>query len=82
MAGSTAATPASVQFPHIPPFAHDPSDPTSATTWLRQVEIKYAFVPNLTEAHKVGLVAAVLDAETFKRVDRALLPEDITTLNG
>uniref|UniRef100_A0A914QA38 CCHC-type domain-containing protein n=1 Tax=Panagrolaimus davidi TaxID=227884 RepID=A0A914QA38_9BILA len=69
----------SIAFPHLPPFIHDPTNPTSAATWLKQVEIKYKFTANLTDDHKVGLVASVLDSQTFDRVSRALLPADITT---
>uniref|UniRef100_A0A914Q1Q4 RNA-directed DNA polymerase n=1 Tax=Panagrolaimus davidi TaxID=227884 RepID=A0A914Q1Q4_9BILA len=69
----------SIAFPHLPPFIHDPTNPTSASTWLKQVEIKYKFATNLTDDHKVGLVASVLDSQNFDRVSRALLPEDITT---
>uniref|UniRef100_A0A914P137 CCHC-type domain-containing protein n=1 Tax=Panagrolaimus davidi TaxID=227884 RepID=A0A914P137_9BILA len=77
--GSGDATQTTVTFPHLPAFVSDPTDPTGATTWLQQVEMKFKLSPNLTAEHKIALVSSTFDSETFKRISRALLPADVTT---
>uniref|UniRef100_A0A914P461 CCHC-type domain-containing protein n=1 Tax=Panagrolaimus davidi TaxID=227884 RepID=A0A914P461_9BILA len=77
--GAGDATQTTVTFPHLSPFVPDPTKPTSAATWLQQVEIKFSLSTNLTDIHKCALVSSVLDADTFDRLTRALLPDDVTT---
>jgi hypothetical protein len=76
---ATAVPSTSKFYPTLPPFIHDPSEPAGATTWLQLVEMKLRLCTGLTNEEKITLVCCALDMEAFKRIQRALLPSDITT---
>uniref|UniRef100_A0AC34GAN7 Gag-pol polyprotein n=1 Tax=Panagrolaimus sp. ES5 TaxID=591445 RepID=A0AC34GAN7_9BILA len=75
---TSTASSAPVMFPQLPAFVPDPSNPQRASTWLKQVEMKFKISSGLTAEHKIALVSSALDSDTFARVARAL-PSDIAT---
>uniref|UniRef100_A0A914QHV0 CCHC-type domain-containing protein n=1 Tax=Panagrolaimus davidi TaxID=227884 RepID=A0A914QHV0_9BILA len=79
MPESTTTTAATIVFPQLPAFVRDPAQADNGSVWIHQVEIKFSLSSNLTDIHKCALVSSVLDSDTFRRLSRALLPDEITT---
>uniref|UniRef100_A0A914YBS1 Gag protein n=1 Tax=Panagrolaimus superbus TaxID=310955 RepID=A0A914YBS1_9BILA len=79
-ASGDATVKTSVHIPTIPVFVHNPTNPSSASTWLKQIEMKFKLAPGLTAEHKIAAVCAAFDETTFDRVTSALLPTDIETM--
>lgn len=66
-------------FPTLPTFRHDPADPTCASSWFDQIDIKFKFT-SLNDEEKAGHALSALDSATFKKVCRAFLPTKPTAI--
>uniref|UniRef100_A0A914Z5J2 Gag protein n=1 Tax=Panagrolaimus superbus TaxID=310955 RepID=A0A914Z5J2_9BILA len=63
----------------IPKFVYDPARPTCAVVWFDRLHILFRLHQH-TDAEKVALALNALDGPTFEKVQRALLPDAISTL--
>uniref|UniRef100_A0A914QUH5 CCHC-type domain-containing protein n=1 Tax=Panagrolaimus davidi TaxID=227884 RepID=A0A914QUH5_9BILA len=75
--GGNAA--ASIQTPNVPKFEYDLVESNNASLWFKRLMCEFDGF-KLTDRQKVIYAVRALDASTFKKVARALLPADISTL--